>query len=106
MKWYKDLYVSEAIGKKANKIKWKINHNAGTVNIYLVCLPSNKDNLLDIVPAIELMQKGYPKKDLHVIGMAKGYDDAVDLTRTIIEQTYNSTGGVNVVEYLKGEVKN
>ena len=101
MKWYKNLYVSETIGKKVNKFKWKINHNAGTINIFLICLPSNSDNLLDIVPAVEIMQKGYPKKDMHIIGMAKGYEDAVELTRRIIEETYNSTGDVNVVKYLK-----
>ena len=28
MRWYKELYVSDKIGRKVNRIKWKINHNA------------------------------------------------------------------------------
>ena len=30
MIWYDDLYLSENIEKKADKIKWKITHNART----------------------------------------------------------------------------
>ena len=64
MKWYRKLYVSESIGDKAGRIKWKINHNAGTVSVYVIAFASNPDNLLDIIPAWQLMQKSYPKKNL------------------------------------------
>ena len=77
MKWYSDLYVSESIGKNVNKIKWKINHNAGTINTYVIALPSNPDNLLDMIPTYELMQKAYPKKNIHIIGLAKGYEEGI-----------------------------
>ena len=57
MKWYEDLYVGDSIADKANRIKWKINHHAGTVSIYVIAFASNRQNLLDIIPAWELMQK-------------------------------------------------
>ena len=60
MKWYRNLYVSNSIGDKANRIKWKINHNAGTISVYVIAFASNSQNLLDIIPAWELMQKSYP----------------------------------------------
>ena len=72
MKWYDDLYVGESIVHKTNKIKWKIRHNAGQINIYVITLASSEKNLLDIIPSHELLQKGYPKKQLYVIGLAKG----------------------------------
>ena len=34
MKWYKNLYAGESICHKVDKIKWKIQHNAGQINIY------------------------------------------------------------------------
>ena len=86
MKWYRKLYVSESIGDKAGRIKWKINHNAGTVSVYVIAFASNPDNLLDIIPAWQLMQKSYPKKNLK-----------------IIEETYQHTGDVDVWSYLKEE---
>ena len=48
MKWYRNLYVSNSIGDKANRIKWKINHNAGTISVYVIAFASNSQNLLDI----------------------------------------------------------
>ena len=72
MKWYDNLYIGESIGKKAGRIKWKINHNAGTLFVHVITLPSNKHNLLDIIPARELLQNGYPKRNLKIIGIEIG----------------------------------
>ena len=85
MKWYEDLYVGDSIEGKVNRIKWKINHHAGTVSIYVIAFASNRKNLLDIIPAWELMQKSYPgKKQMQIIGLAKGYAEALELVRSII----------------------
>ena len=51
----------------------------------------------------ELMQKSYPKKQMKIIGLAKGYEDALELVRTIIDETYQNTGDVDVWKYLKEE---
>jgi hypothetical protein len=103
MKWYRDLYVGDSITEKTNRIKWKINHNAGTVNVYVIAFAANRQNLLDIIPAWALMQKHYPKKDLKVIGLAGGYKEALELVRRIIDEAYQETGSVDVWSYLKEE---
>lgn len=100
MKWYDDLYVGESIVHKTSKIKWKIRHNAGQLNIYVITFASNPANLLDIIPAQELLQKGYPKRDLFVIGLAKGYTEAVDVVMSIIDEVYRQTGAFAVKDYL------
>lgn len=101
MKWYHDLYVGDSIADKANRIKWKINHNAGTVSVYVIAFASNRQNLLDIIPSWELMQKAYPgKKEMQIIGLAKGYEEALELVRQIIEETYRNTKTVDVRAYL------
>ena len=103
MKWYRNLYVSNSIGDKANRIKWKINHNAGTISVYVIAFASNSQNLLDIIPAWELMQKSYPgKKEMQIIGLAKGYAEALELVCSIIEEVYQNTGDVDVKSYLRG----
>lgn len=101
MEWYRNLYASDSVAHKVNRIKWKINHNAGTVSVYVIAFPSNPKNLLDIIPAWELMQKSYPKKNMKIIGLAKGYQDALELVRLIIDETYQKTGTVDVRTYLK-----
>ena len=105
MKWYEDLYVGESIVHKKSIIKWKILHNAGQIDIFVISLASNPANLLDIIPAKELLQKAYPKKDLFVIGLAKGYYEAVDVTVSIIDEVYRQTGAFSIYEYLKQKQK-
>lgn len=100
MIWYDKLYVGESMIHKTNKVKWKIRHNAGQINIYVIALPSNQENLLDIIPSQELLQKGYPKKNLYIVGLAQGYDEAIQLAGTIVAEVYRHTGAFHVTEYL------
>lgn len=101
MKWYDHLYVSESVANRVDKIKWKLSHNAGVLQVHVIALASNPANLLDIIPAAVLKQKGYPKDKLRIIGLAGGYDEAVLLVQKIIEETYLHTKDVNVYDYLK-----
>ena len=103
MKWYEYLYVGESIRHKANKIKWKIRHNAGQINIYVITIASNPQNLLDIIPAQELMQKAYPKKDMLVIGLAQGMDEAYEIVTQIIDEVYQMTGAFHILPYLQAK---
>ena len=105
MIWYDDLYLSENIEKKADKIKWKITHNAGMLHMYVISLPQNNDSLLEIISTKELMQRYYPKKNLVIVGIAKGYEEAVTKAATIVVETMNSLGSTNVKQYLKEKRK-
>lgn len=105
MTWYENLYVGESIVHKTNKIKWKIRHNAGQIDIYVIALASNEKNLLDIIPSQELLQKGYPKKQLYIVGLARGYDEAMEVAVSIVDEVYRRTGGFQVREYLKNKTK-
>jgi hypothetical protein len=101
MKWYDKLYVGKSIQGKEKRIKWKLEHRAGMVSIYVITFASNPGNLLDMIPARDLVQKSYPKEHLKIIGLAKGYTEGVDLIMQIIDETYRATGGVDVYSYLK-----
>lgn len=101
MIWHNNLYVGESIIHKKSTIKWKICHNAGQIGIYVITLASNEQNLLDIIPAQELLQKGYPKQRLYVVGLAKGYDEALEVAASIVEEVYRKTGTFAVRSYLK-----
>ncbi len=100
MIWYDDLYVGESIVHKTKKIKWKICHNAGQIDIYVIALASNKQNLLDIIPARELLQRGYPKSRLRIVGLAGGYEEAVTVAVSIVDEVYQKTGAFAVESYL------
>lgn len=100
MKWHKQLYVGDGIGSHADKVKWKIRHNAGQCSVYVITLASNPQNLLDIIPSRELLQKSYPKSQLYVLGLAKGYEEAVETAARIVLEVYKNTGGFALREYF------
>ena len=100
MIWYDKLYVGESIVHKTKKIKWKIMHNAGQIGIYVITLASNRQNLLGIIPSYELMQRGYPKREMVIVGLAKGYDEAVEVVASIVDEVYRNTGTFAVRTYL------
>ncbi|MCI8391318.1 MAG: hypothetical protein HFI35_11715 [Roseburia sp.] len=106
MTWYDELYVGDSIIHKTKKIIWKIRHNAGQPNIYVIALASNDHNLLDIIPARELLQKAYPKSGLRIIGLAKGYEEAVEVAASIIDEVYQNTGSFGIQSYLKERAAN
>lgn len=100
MKWHEDLYAGESVRKKQKKVKWKIMHNAGQLRVYVITLASNRDNLLDIIPSRELLQKHYPKKNLYVVGLAGNYDEALELAGHIVSDVYKATGGFDIRSYV------
>ena len=106
MIWYKKFYAGESIEQKKEKVKWKILHNAGQLDIYVIALSSNPENLLDIIPAQELMQKAYPKQDMLVVGVDKGYDNARELAGKIIMDVLQETGNLDVRDYFLEQQKN
>lgn len=99
MIWYKSFYAGEAI-KAKEKVKWKILHNAGQLDIYVIALSSTDGNLLDIIPSWELMQRYYPKSNMLVVGIDKGYESAMELAGRIIMDVYKETGTFKVKEYF------
>ena len=106
MKWYEDLFVGESVTGKIKKIKWKIEHNAGMLHTYIITFPSNEENLLDIIPTRELLQKGYPKKNLHIIAVAGNYDEALLLACDIVKETYENTGKTDVkIKKIKWKIE-
>ncbi len=101
MKWYKNLYCGELIAPKARQIVNKIKKNKLTPDVYVIALASNPNNQLDLIGTWELLQPGYPKENIRIIGIAQGKKEALELTTQIVDEIYQKTGDVKVQQYLK-----
>ena len=100
MDWYEEFYAGEGIAGKKDKIKRKILRQEGQIGIYVITLSSNPENLLDIIPSWELMQKHYPKSGLLVGGLEKGYENAMELAGMIVMDVYQETGTFQIRDYF------
>ena len=77
MIWYDDLFVGKSISPRRKKrIIRKVNRRSILGVEYLLTLPANPDNLLDIISTQVVRQRYYPSKELIVIGLAGNYERA------------------------------
>lgn len=91
--WYEHLYIGEKAGRHRFDILEKIRNKKGLGGIYLIVPASNPANILDIIPAGEIKKEWYEEKqDLFVVGVAKGYDEALEVAGRIVGTLYRTTG--------------
>ncbi len=90
---YKDFVTDEYLRDKKKKVLRRLWMNVGQVDIYLVCLNSGVDQF-DIIHTAVLKQKSYPKKDIYLLGIAKGWESAANLAGELylsLSKKYGST---------------
>lgn len=106
MLWYKNLYTGEIAEKKRFAIIQKIRSGSIPASAYVIVPAANPRNLLDIYPAAEvcgaeeqqrLQQSG---RELLILGIAWGYQDALQLAGRMVDEIYRATGGFDFREYL------
>ena len=98
IKFYNNLYVSDSIHHQ-NRIKWKLKTGIGQLNIYLITI-SNSDNQLDCFHNALLKQPLYHKIDLKVVGIASGYNEAMQLIQMILQNVLDKSGSADMKSYL------
>ena len=100
MEYYKYLYLSDKVKRKKDKIIRKIENNKIQHDIYLLLLPGNERNQLEIIHTGFLLQPDYPKEELFVVGIANSYDAALELVEKISQEVYDNTNGANIRDYI------
>lgn len=98
MRWYDNLYVSELASHEKLKSFGRMRKRF-SFNAYMITLPANDENLLDILRYSEIVSNPY-YNDVMIIGIASGKSDAFELVRDIVWDTYRNTGNVRVRDYL------
>lgn len=100
MKYYRHLYLSDGLEKKKNKIIRKLRDNKLQYDVYLVTLPETEQNQLEIYNSALFKQPDYPIRELFVVGLAKGYESALELVEEITRTVYNETKGADIRSYI------
>lgn len=101
MKFYKELYVSESLTKKKDRILKRLKEKRYPVNIYLIVLIEEGPNQLEYYSTALLKQSLLCDRAQFVVGIAAGYDDALYLVEEIVENVYKETGGADIRSYIK-----
>lgn len=97
MLWYKKLYVSEAAAKRRFTIIQKIRDGSAPPKAYVIVPASNPQNLLDIWQAAGMPKE---KEEWIILGIAWGYQDALELAAQMADEIYRTTGTFDFNAYL------
>lgn len=106
MEWYSKLYIGDRAKPKAEKIIRKLKRNAGQVDIFLITLAANGQDMLDIINSAYLKLPAVRRNLPMIVGIAKGYDEALDIVQEMLAETRKQTGNTRIPEYLKQKVGN
>lgn len=98
MKFHEKLYVGDTV-KKPEKVKWKLKHNAGQLNIYVIAVAEGSDQL-EFYHCAFLQQKYYRKHPPYIIGIASGRDEAMEIVEQITKECFEATSTCNLKNYL------
>ncbi len=100
MKWYRHIYIGEQARKNRYQIIGKIRRNKLQMDIYVITLALNASDLLDIYPAYVLCQRHFQKQEYLIVGIAKGYEEAINVVVKIVTEVYTKTGTFGIREYI------
>ena len=100
IKCYCDLYVSDGLKRKKNKILKKLMDRTLQPSLYILTLARGEQNLLEFYPALLLQQPWYDDAEVFVVGIAEGYDAAVYLVEEIVRQVLEETGETDIRRFL------
>ena len=100
LKWCKDLRIGEGV-KKADKIRRKLNHGKIVPGVYLITFSENPRNLVEIIPALTMIQQSAADICPEIIGLAGDKDEALEMVTAIIQEVYDATGDFRIEEYWK-----
>ena len=86
MRWYRDLYISSQLEAAAEEVKKDLENGVCKRNLYVITPSVNDKDLLDIRKGRDLKKQYLKEKDLLILGLAKGYDEAVELSVRILKE--------------------
>lgn len=101
MKFYKNLYVSESLEKKRDKIINKLIYGKYPLTVYVIVLLEEGENQMEFYSASMFKQKIVSADNIFVVGIASGYDEAIYLVQRIAEEVYEKTGGLDMRSYIR-----
>lgn len=101
MKWYCNLYTGGMAEKHRRRIISNIKHGKKQIGVYVITLPSNEKNILDLYPSYILLQKHFSKIQLKIIGIAVSKDEALGVVQEILMECFDKTGGFRVSDMIK-----
>lgn len=100
MKFIDKLYFGSKASESKKSVLKDIRKGKYLPGVCVVTLPSNADNVLDIIEVYTLLQPAINTEDMTVVGIAFGKEEAMEVVRRIVDDTYRELGEIDIIRYL------
>lgn len=99
--FYSKLYFGEGMkDQKKDKIKKILEKKPLFAGVYVLTFATNDSDQLEFFDSKQLAQPYYAKHPVEIIGIAKDYNDALNLVTQITQECINERGDCRLKEYL------
>lgn len=105
IKCYCDLYASEGVQDKKEKVLEGLMKQELTFPVYLLTLAESEQNQLEFFSSVFLRQPYYEDKEIFIVGLAESYTAAVELVERITCETMSETQTLHMREYILARQK-
>lgn len=100
MKIPKNVIFGYEAEKDKRRILKGLKKDKFLIDVYIIALPK-ENGLLEIYPSYVLTKNDiYKNKDIQIIGIADGYDEAVNIVSTCLLDCYNRQGDFDLKKYF------
>ncbi|MCR5502685.1 MAG: hypothetical protein K6F53_06735 [Lachnospiraceae bacterium] len=103
MKYYRYLYTGGSV-KNVDKYKLRLKIHKDLVGFFVLTLAEGP-NQIDILNAFNLKLPYYRKHPPVVVGIAKNYEEAVEIVIRMTTEALEHTGSADIRNYLKLRAK-
>lgn len=105
MKYYKKLYIGEGLADKREEVIRRLNQRELLLNTYIITLAQGEQNHLEFFDSILLHQEIIAEQKLIVVGIAAGYDEALEVVEKITREVYDETKDTDIRNYILNKEK-
>ena len=100
VQWAEKLYIGDKMSKRAEYAIDCINRRKALMNVFCISFASNEDNLFDIMDVNQLLFPYYKDKEIKIVGLAKGREEAIEIVHDMIMEVYKERGDFDVRSYF------
>lgn len=68
---------------------------------YVITLPESGNHILDIRPVSLLSKEERESSDFLILGIARGYMEAAEVVRSMVDDMYQKTGAFDWMAYME-----
>lgn len=101
MRYFRYMWIGRSLDGRRTEVVRKLKAGTLPKSVYVLAVPESGTHVLDIYQGNVLKQKYFKKSQQIVIGIAGSYDEAAELSGSIIGSVYQSTGDVRLLNYLQ-----